>query len=155
VSDSGIEVYQAEWTAPISRDIFEFLAPMHDEVGLTGLDPDRAILGIDDTLRNGKVFLVKHGGRIVGSIGLFLANFWYGDGVMWLSRWVYIVPEERNGPAFRALLDEIVDMVEEDQTPAFLHFFRGRPARGAARIVADEHVIAPSGHVLAIQPKGA
>jgi hypothetical protein len=155
VSDEPITAFRAENTAPISREIFEFLAPMHEEVGLTPLDPDRAILGIDDTLRNGRVFLVKHGDRLVGSIGLFLANYWYGDGVMWLSRWVYIVPEERNSPSFRALLDEIVDMVEDDGVPAFLHFFRDRPARGAARIVADEHVIAPSGHVLAIQPKGA
>lgn len=45
-------------------------------------------------------------GRLIGTLGIVRATWWYGDGEFLADRWHFVLPEERHGEADRMLMAE-------------------------------------------------
>ena len=136
--------------------IFELLKDMHAEVGQAPLVTNKALASVTESRH---ALMAFRGDRMVGSIGLFRAAWWFSDDEALFSQWAYVRPEERAGRALRAMLDEIIDLVEGESVPAYIHVYNGpgkAHARAAGRFVevADEIAIMPSGRIFAIHKKG-
>lgn len=141
--------------APLLLDL---LRGMHAEVGRAPLDDAKALTSIAATARAGLARLIFEDAELVATFGLWRAQWWFSTEEAFFSQWFYVRPAARAGGALRLMLEDIADLVEEAQTPAYIHLYHSSARdqmrrNGRFRDIADELGVLPSGRILAFDPK--
>jgi len=148
--DNSLTIRRADGPADMDA-IYDFLATR--ETLRAPLHPAKAKTGIATTIREGLAFIVERNGAIIGTVGLFRADWWYSTESAFFSKWFHIAAEERGQVVASAIIEELYDLAESEQEAVFIHVTRpAMDAKFAARAV-DEYALFPSGRVAAIQPK--
>ena len=141
--------------------VFQVLEMMHFEIGQATLDKERALHEIESAAAAGVAWGAFADGRIVGTLGLWpKSQWWYSHDEAYFSKWLYVLPDFRKGgKVLRILLDEVIDMVDTERLPTFVHVHntmaRKMSASRRLHMIADEIGVFPSGRVLAFHAKKA
>jgi hypothetical protein len=133
--------------------IFALLEEMHAEVAHEPLCREKALANVAATVKAGLARMVFDGEELVGTFGLWNADWWYSESRVFLSQWIYVAKSHRLGSGvLRCMLNDVIDLVEESETEALLHFYERPDRRMRSRVacVAEELGVLPSGRILAI-----
>lgn len=117
------------------------------------LNPAKALQRIAETIRADLAFMVEIEGQLIATIGLSRADWWFSDEEAFFSLWMHIEEEHRGLRAARALLDEIVDLVSSENTPAWIHWRSPRVSDSVLAQAAEEYALYPNGREMLIRPK--
>lgn len=148
--DSDLTIRRADGPADMEA-IYAFLAAR--ETLRAPLDPRKAKTGIATTIREGLAFIVERDGAIIGTVGLFRADWWFSTESAFFSKWFHIAAEERGQAVATALIEELYDLCEAEHESVFIHVIRPAAAGKFCARAVDEYALFPSGRVAAIQPK--
>jgi GNAT superfamily N-acetyltransferase len=148
--DSDLTIRRADGPADMEA-IYAFLAAR--ETLRAPLDPRKAKTGIATTIREGLAFIVERDGAIIGTVGLFRADWWFSTESAFFSKWFHIAAEERGQAVAAALIEELYDLCEAEHESVFIHVIRPAAAGKFCARAVDEYALFPSGRVAAIQPK--
>lgn len=92
--------------------IFRFLAPYHASSDLPPLNPGKALQAIIEVIAEGVAIMVIQDGNILGSIGMMPGDYWYSDRPLMLDRWLYVMPQHRDGVVMKMLLEEVARIAD-------------------------------------------
>lgn len=137
--------------------ILDVLKEMHAEVGRAPLDDQRSLANIWSIVQDGHARVVEVLDEIVATYGLVRSQWWYSQEEAFFSHWLFITKEYRNTRAGRLLLEDICDLVEVEQVPAYVHIYEASPnisRKTRLRIIGEELGFMPSGRVMLVEPKG-
>jgi len=116
------------------------------------LNEPKAKTGIAATIREGLAFIIEQDGAMIGTAGLFRADWWYSDESAFFSKWFHIAANARAPRVVDAVVDEFYDLVETEQEPVYIHVFKGGDVSRFSARAAQEYALFPSGRVAAIHP---
>jgi GNAT superfamily N-acetyltransferase len=68
---------------------------MHDENGVGRLDQSKVRGAISEVIASGGCLVAKQDGRIVGSVGLIMDEWWYSSEKALIDRWFFVHPDHR------------------------------------------------------------
>ena len=116
------------------------------------LNPPKAKTGIAQAIREGLAFIIERDGQMIGTAGLFRADWWYSLESAFFTKWFHIAETERTSAAIDAVVEEFYDLVETEQEPVYIHVFKTGGVRRFSARAAEEYALFPSGRVAAIHP---
>lgn len=131
--------------------IYAFLAAR--ETLRAPLEPRKAKTGIATAIRENLAFMIERDGALIGTVGLFHADWWFSTESAFFSKWFHIAAEERGQAVAAALIEELYDLCEAEHESVFIHVIRPAAAGKFCARAVDEYALFPSGRVAAIQPK--
>lgn len=73
---------------------------------LARVDAEKSLAEVWRVVKEEAAFMAFIDDRLVGTVGITFAEWWYGEGGFLTDRWNFTLPELRNGPVSQALLDE-------------------------------------------------
>lgn len=123
-----------------AKMIFAFLAPFHAACGTVPLNPGKALAEIVNVISEGVALMVIKDGVILGSIGMIPGEYWYSDHPLMLDRWLYVMPQHRDGIVMKMLLEEvarIADNAGADAQVTINNPTRRRGPRGPVEKIAS------------------
>lgn len=132
--------------------IYRFLAVR--EAMPASLNPSKALQRIAETIRAGLAFMVEVDGELIATIGFSRADWWFSDEESFFSLWMHIAEDRRGLRVARALLDEVVDLVESENVPAWIHWRSERVSDSVLAKAAEEYALVPNGRELLIRKRG-
>ena len=96
---------------------------MHKEVGLSSLNEDKMFNRIDITIQSGVAFLAEYDGKIIGSMGVFIGDFWYSDDPVLMDSWLFVRKDFRKTRAAWTLLSKIKMFAKKAKAPLVVGVF--------------------------------
>jgi hypothetical protein len=136
------------------RLIFTLVMLQHSEVGRAPINPEKAGAFIYRVMTEGAAFIIERDGEPIGTTGLSILEFWYGDGEFWRENWLYIIPPERGRAVLRAVLAEYRQLGEATGLPVHFTVFNEKRVRATSELAREsEHFFfTPSGVDATIAP---
>jgi GNAT superfamily N-acetyltransferase len=137
--------------------VFQILEMMHAEIGQAMLDKEKALHEIESAAGTGYAWVALEDGKIIASIGLWpQSEWWYSREKAFFSKWLYVLPDHRKGGhVLRMLLNEVIDLVDSERIPAFVHVHNSMARRSVSSrrlgLIADEIGVFPSGRIFAFK----
>jgi hypothetical protein len=137
--------------------VFQILEMMHAEIGQATLDKEKALHEIESAAAAGHSWVAIEEDKIVAALGLWpKSEWWYSREKAFFSKWLYVLPAHRKGGhVLRMLLNEVVDLVDTERIPAFVHVHNtiGRRFASSRRLglIAAEIGVFPSGSIFAFK----
>jgi GNAT superfamily N-acetyltransferase len=131
-------------------ELGEFLVMAAAESALAPPDAVKAMEQGFATVAEGVAFVARdEAGEIVGSLGLYFADFWYAHGQFMATRWFFVRPDRRREDVGSALLLAARLYAERSNLAAFVEITTPRrtPADRASRWAEIVGYI-PVGHTL-------
>lgn len=84
--------------------IFRLLELMHAEVAIASMDRKKVKTMIGRCLDGGAVCIAMEDGKIVGTMGLLVTQFWYSDEWIVQEMWTFVHPDHRRSHHAKNLL---------------------------------------------------
>lgn len=145
-----------------ARALFNLLLHCHQEVGvperIAPMDPVKFLQSIVEAVREGLVLMAYDGDELIGALGCLQHEIWYSQATMLCERFFYILPEYRDGEAFRAIIAEakaVADALGIAISISIANMQKGhRPARNGLQRVAMQLTYLPQGNNYVIVPAG-
>lgn len=135
-------------------DVFELLLELHKVGGYAPLDIDKLTRDTYAVLTHGMTFIARdEKGTPIGILGLVEEPFYYSQVTFLGSKWLYVRPEHRGGPAFRALLHAAKAEAEARDKLLFIQIDNPdrRPKSTRTTIEAQGAGFVPLGYTLRIR----
>jgi hypothetical protein len=106
-------------------EIIGLLDMMHEEIGQWPASPIRISQTVADLMDYGRIGVIDDPdrGAVVGCIGLRGWQPWYTDVAMLSDVFVFLHPDFRTWPNFKALIDVATDLSEEAGLPFILSLY--------------------------------
>ena len=104
-------------------DIYDLLMAMHKEVGLVPVDKMKTLRKIVEVIENGMAFLAFADKRLVGSVGIAPANFWYSTSTHLQDYWTFVRPGFRKSRIAYNLLKRTKGFASKASIPLAIGVF--------------------------------
>lgn len=105
---------------PSLLELLRSVAPEYPPARICPINYAKALANVRDTLLGGFVILAMRNNRAIGSIGLFPAQWWFGDGWFLFDRWTVVHPQYRKSRAFELAVRMAKDFADRAKTPLVL-----------------------------------
>ena len=99
------------------EEVFEVLREMHEEVGLSSLSVEKTVHQIVTLFNEGVIFLAVISGRIVGTMGIGPAQWWYSDDFYLTDYWTFVRKGYRRSMIASDLLQQAKDFAQKIEFP--------------------------------------
>ncbi|MGH6792465.1 MAG: hypothetical protein ACRECF_06980 [Methyloceanibacter sp.] len=138
-------------------EAFGLLLELHEESGFAALNIDKAIRDSYTVMSQGMSFVVREalGKDAVGIVTITEEGFAYADETLLATKQLYVRPDYRAGPAFKALLEAAKAVAESRNKQLFIQISnpRRKPSRSGLVRVAEGLGYAPRGYTLQVTTK--
>jgi len=84
--------------------IFELLKIMHGENGIAPMSPIKVVRRIKSCITDGVVLLFEVDGKLVGSVGAGMQEFWYSEFAHLSDYWIFVHPAHRKSTVVLELI---------------------------------------------------
>ena len=104
--------------------IFSLLEGMHGEFDemLPPINPEKLYRAIEESV-NVCVIIAENKGKIVGSIGLYVMEWWFSDSKSLADNWTYVAPGSRRSKAATLMVRKAKEFSDRAGVPLMMGVF--------------------------------
>lgn len=103
----------SEVNEEIFVEVFALTLLLHEEAGILPLDREKAAESVYKTLSQGMSLIARSDeGKVIGTLGIIEQPIYYSTETMLWDKWIFVLPEWRNGDVGKSLLTAAKDVAE-------------------------------------------
>ena len=117
--------------------IHRFLMVVAQDAMVGEVDPVKSLAEVMRVVEKEAALVLIHDGRMVGTMGIIAADWWYSADRFMTDRWHFVLPEYKNTPHAALLLQEALAIAKAAGLP-FIHQGKMRKGLMSPRIYRPE-----------------